>query len=167
MSTTSNSRADLRFAALLILAACATSQPVMDPEGPSPAAVGSPATKPPRVTPSPDAPDPDAPIELVSAQIHRAADVPELLARLRRDVADVSRLAVIDVRTGDLGMDLRDAYPAIVLNGRTLTDTRAVEARRLAAVVEVDALRGENVIAVTMIGDRGRTSRRTVTVRAP
>lgn len=168
MSTTSNSRADLRsaVAAVLFLAACATTQPVADPEAPRPA-LAAPATKPPRVITTPDRPDADSPIEVDSAIVRRAAEVPEVLARLRRSDEDASRLAVIDVTTSVNVMEQRSAYPVIVLNGRPLTDTLTLGPRRLAALVERDALRRESSVAVTMIGDPSRTSRRSVTLRTP
>lgn len=168
MSTTSNSRADLRSAAaaVLLLAACATTQPAADPEAPRPA-LAAPATKPPRVVATPNRPDFDAPIEVDSATVRPAVQVPEVLARLRRSGEDTSRLAVIDVTTSVDVMEARTAYPVIVLNGRQLVDTLTLGPRRLAALVETDALRGESSVAVTMIGDPSRTSRRAVALRAP
>ena len=167
MSTTSNSRADLRSAAaaLLVLAACATTQPAADPESPRPALAAT-AAQPPRVvTPAPDR---EAPIEIETATVRRAAEVPEVLARLRRNPEDAAGFVVIDVRTAnDLDDTPRTAYPAIVLNGRDLTDTLVLGPRRLAALVEADALRRESTVVVTMLGDRSKTSRRAVTVRAP
>lgn len=169
MSTTSNSRADLRSAAaavLLLLAACATTRPAADPEAPRPALAAA-ATKPPRAVATPDRPDSEAPIEVERATVRPAAEVPEVLARLRRGGEETSRLAVIDVTTSVDVMEQRSAYPVIVLNGRQLTDTLTLGPRRLAALVETAALRGESSVTVTMIGDPSRTSRRAVTLRAP
>src|SRR5688572_20854710 len=112
MSTTSNSRADLRSAAaaVLLLAACAMTQPAADPE-------------PPRVVAPLDRPDFDTPIEVDSATVRSASEMPEVLARLRRSDEDASRLAVIDVTTSVDVMEQRSAYPVIVLNGQPLIDT--------------------------------------------
>ena len=168
MSTTSNSRADLRSAAaaLLLLAACATTRPAVEPDAPRPALAAA-ATKPPRVSTTPNGPDSDAPIEVVSATVRPAREVPEVLARLRRSDDDTARLAVIDVTTSVDVMDHRTAYPVVVLNGRPLTDTLTLGPRRLAALVETSALRGESSVAVTMLGNPTRMSRRAVGVRAP
>lgn len=166
MSTTSNSRADLRSAAaaVLLFAACATTQPAVDPEAPQPA-LAAPAARSPRVT-TPKAPE--VPMEVESATVRPAVQVPEVLARMRRSAEDATRVLVIDVRLmNDLDDEERTAYPAIVLNGRQLTQTLVLGPRHLAALVESDALRGESSVAVTMIGDPSRTSRRTVTLRAP
>ena len=163
MSTTSNSRADFRSAAaaMLLLAACATTQPAVDPEAPQPA-LAAPAA---RIA---TAPKIKAPIEVESATIRSAAQAPEVLARMRRKAEDTRGFLVIDVRiTNDLEDEERSAYPAIVLNGRQLTQTLVLGPRHLAALVESDALRGESSVAVTMIGDPSRTSRRAVALRAP
>jgi hypothetical protein len=165
MSTMSNSRADLRSAAaaLLLLAACATTQPA-DPDAPRPALAAS-ATKPSRVV---TRPRDRAPIEIETATVRRAADVPELLARLRRGAEGAAGFVVIDVVIANaLDDEPRTAYPAIVLNGRDLPETVVLGPRRLAALVEADAVRRESTVAVTMLGDRSRTSRRVVTLRAP
>jgi len=168
MSTTSNSRADLRSAAaaVLLLAACATTRPAADPEAPRPA-LAAPAAKPARAAATPSRSDADAPIEVDSAIVRPALQVPEVLERLRRSREDASRLSVIDVTTSVDVMEPRSAYPVIVLNGRPLTDTLMLGPRRLAALVATDALRGESSVAVTMLGDPSRTSRRAVTLRAP
>src|SRR5690349_1460520 len=168
MSTTSNSRADLRSAAavLLLLTACETTEPAADPEAPQPALAAA-ANKPTRAIATPDRPDLDAPIEVDNATVRPATEMPEVLERLRRSRDDASRLAVIDVTTSVDVMDQRSAYPIIVLNGRPLNDTLTLGPRRLAALVEAEALRGESSVSVTMIGDPSRTSRRAVALRLP
>ncbi|HUR82113.1 MAG TPA: hypothetical protein VM733_15210 [Thermoanaerobaculia bacterium] len=163
----SNSHADLRSAAaaLLLLAACATTRPVADPDAPRPALAVTAAKQPRVVSPAPNR---EAPIEIETATVRAAVEVPEVLARLRRNREDARRLVVIDVQTAnDLDDTPRTAYPVIVLNGRDLTDTVVLGPRRLAALVEADAVRRESTVTVTMIGDRSKTSRRAVPLRTP
>jgi hypothetical protein len=166
MSTTSNSRADLRLAAaaMLLLAACATTPPAADPEAPRPALAAT-AQQPRPVATAPS--DSDAPIEVDSATVRPAAQVPEVLARMRRSTDDASRLVVIDVTTSVDVVDQRSAYPVIVLDGRPLVDTLTLGPRRLAALVETNTLGRESSVAVTMIGDPTRASRRAVALRVP
>lgn len=198
MSTTSNSRADLRSTAacvsllaaranavllpaacaavvvrvaacataVVLLGACAATRPAPDPEAPRPA-LAAPATKPPRVVATPTRPDVDAPIEIESATVRPPREVPEVLERLQRSAEDASRLVVIDVTTSVDIMEQRTAYPVIVLNGRPLIDTITLGPRRLAALIETDALRRDSSITITMIGDPTRASRRAVPLRAP
>ena len=166
MWTTSNSHAE-RIAsamALFLVAACAATQQSIAPDAPR--------EGPRMVSRPPIGGEPrDLHIEVTSATIRRAADDPELLRQLVPGDVDVAGAFIIDARIDrPFGDPHRDALIAIVLNGRPLTQTVAITEQRLAALITARDLapRRSNTVAVTVLGDRTRTtSRKTIEVPSP
>ncbi|MBV9492669.1 MAG: hypothetical protein JOZ54_00345 [Acidobacteria bacterium] len=158
MWTTSSSRAELLF--VLLIAGCATT-PEVAPEAPrAELRAASRATAAPRA----DVANFDGPIEIASATVRVAAEMPELMQR-----TGASRdMRILDVRT-ERPLDLlRDAAAVIVLDGQPLKETIPIDDQHLIAVVPSSAVRGESSIAVTYLGAESYSmSRKRVTVRMP
>jgi len=167
MWTTSNFRAEhiAPALALLLTVGCATQEPI-EPDAPREAkrVVES---RPHVVSGEPR----DQHIEVAGATIRRAGEDPELLRQLVPGGAEAAGAFIIDVRLDrPFGDPHRDALMAITLDGRPLTQTVAISPQRLAALVPARELASGRTysVAVTMLGDRAKTtSRRAIEVRSP
>jgi len=108
-------------------------------------------------------------LEIESAVVHRAAQVPELVDLAGRPSTPIEGFVVIEVRTEQpLGDVARSALPVIILNGTPLVEARAVDQQRLVALVPAAKVRERNTVAATCLGaEQTRSSSKPIVVRGP
>lgn len=166
MPTISSSHAEVLLVAVALTVACGSSgRNDVAPEAPRPLTASAVVDVKPPGPPS----SADGPVEVAEATIHRATADPDLLKRFGRDPGRPDELLLIDVRTkrplGDLS---RSALPVILLNGRPILNTIALDQTRLVALIRAgEVRRAEATVAVDRLGDSTARSPTHVVVQVP